>query len=88
MTAHTTGGDPITEMLVPADNHLGEPHVHVDHQYVAIADSPVPVSEPVHPFGWYSMDELDGLPMFPDTVLLAKALFPLIGAVLQVRWVE
>jgi 8-oxo-dGTP pyrophosphatase MutT (NUDIX family) len=71
----------ITEMLVPADNHLGEPHVHVDHQYVAIADSPVPVSEPVHPFGWYSMDELDGLPMFPDTVLLAKALFPLIGAV-------
>jgi 8-oxo-dGTP pyrophosphatase MutT (NUDIX family) len=71
----------ITEMLVPADNYLSEPHVHVDHQYVAIADSPVPVSEPVHPFGWYSVDELDGLPMFPDTVLLAKALFPLIGAV-------
>jgi 8-oxo-dGTP pyrophosphatase MutT (NUDIX family) len=71
----------ITEMLVPADNHLDEPHVHVDHQYVAIADSPVPVSEPVHPFGWYSVDELDGLPMFPDTVLLAKALFPQIGAV-------
>ncbi|MGH8966951.1 MAG: hypothetical protein ACRDXB_16700, partial [Actinomycetes bacterium] len=71
----------ITEMLVPADNHLEEPHVHVDHQYVAIADSPVPVSESVHPFGWYGVDELDGLPMFPDTVLLAKALFPQIGAV-------
>ena len=42
------------EMLVPADNHLGEPHVHVDHRYVAIVDSPVPVSEPVHPFGWYN----------------------------------
>ena len=68
-------------MLVPADNHLGEPHVHVDHQYVAIADSPVPISEPVHPFGWYRVEELDGLPMFPDTVLLTKALFPLIGAV-------
>jgi hypothetical protein len=48
---------------------------------VAIADSPVPVSEPVHPFNWYSVDDLDGLSMFPDTVLLAKALFPLIGAV-------
>ncbi len=71
----------ITEMLVPADNHLGEPHVHVDHQYVAIADSPVPISAPVHPFDWYSVDELDGLPMFPDTVLLAKALFPQIGGV-------
>jgi len=41
-------------MLVPADNHPGEPHVHVDHRYVAIVDSPVPVSEPVHPFGWYN----------------------------------
>lgn len=73
----------ITEMLVPADNHLAEPHIHVDHQYVAIADSPVPVRNPAHPFGWYSVDELDGLPMFPDTVLLAKALFPLIGAVVN-----
>ncbi len=27
----------ITEMLVPANNHLDEPHAHVDHQYVAIA---------------------------------------------------
>jgi 8-oxo-dGTP pyrophosphatase MutT (NUDIX family) len=71
----------ITEMLVPADNHLDEPHVHVDHQYVAIADSPVPVSEPVHPFAWYSLAELDGLSMFPDTILLAKALFPQIGPV-------
>ena len=38
----------ITEMLVPAYNPLGEPHVHVDHRYVAIVDSPVPVREPVH----------------------------------------
>lgn len=71
----------ITEILVHADDHLDEPHVHVDHQYVAIADSPMPVSAPVHPFDWYSVDELDGLPMFPDTALLAMALFPHIGAV-------
>ena len=30
----------ITELMVPADNHLAEPHVHVDHQYVAVAESP------------------------------------------------
>lgn len=71
----------ITELSVPGDNHLDEPHVHVDHQYVAVVDSPVSVSEPVHPFAWYSVDELDGLPMFPDTLLLAKALFSQIGSV-------
>lgn len=73
----------ITEVMVPADNHLDEPHIHVDHQYVAIADSPVPVSEPVHPFDWYAEDELGGLPMFADTLLLAQALFPRIGAVAE-----
>jgi 8-oxo-dGTP pyrophosphatase MutT (NUDIX family) len=71
----------ITEVMVPADNHLDEPHIHVDHQYVAIADSPVPVSEPVHPFAWFCAEELDGLPMFEDTLLLARALFPRIGPV-------
>lgn len=63
----------ITEVLVPADNHVSEPHSHVDHQYVAIADSPVPVSEPAHPFGWFSAEELADLPMFEDTLLLARA---------------
>lgn len=71
----------ITEVMVPADNHLPTPHIHVDHQYVAIADSPVPVSEPAHPFGWFSAEELAGLPMFEDTLLLARVLFPCIGAV-------
>jgi 8-oxo-dGTP pyrophosphatase MutT (NUDIX family) len=71
----------ITEVMVPADNHLDEPHVHVDHQYVAIADSPVLVSEPVHPFAWFCAEDLDGLPMFADTLLLARALFPRIGSI-------
>ncbi|MBV9013335.1 MAG: NUDIX domain-containing protein [Pseudonocardiales bacterium] len=72
----------ITQMAVPADNHLDEPHVHVDHQYVAIADSPVRVRDPAHPFGWYSGEELDALMMFPDTLLQAKTLLSLMGAVL------
>ncbi|MFD2422417.1 NUDIX hydrolase [Amycolatopsis pigmentata] len=71
----------ITEVMVPEDNHLAEPHVHVDHQYVAIADSPTPVSEPVHPFAWFSEDELGGLKMFDDTRLLARALFPIMGSI-------
>lgn len=75
----------ITEVMVPADNHLSEPHVHVDHQYVAIADSPTPVSEPVHPFGWFAADELDGLSMFEDTRMLARVLFPLIGSITAVE---
>ena len=71
----------ITEVMVPADNHLDEPHIHVDHQYVAIADSPDPVSCPVHPFAWYAEDDLHRLPMFADTLALAVALFPRIGSV-------
>ena len=71
----------ITEVMVPADNHLSEPHVHVDHQYVAIADSPVPVSEPVHPFDWYSPQDIERLPLFEDTRLLARVLFPQIASV-------
>lgn len=70
----------ITELMVPADNHLAEPHVHVDHQYVALAESPVPVSEPVHPFAWFGAGELEGLSMFDDTRLLARELFPRIAA--------
>ena len=71
----------ITEVMVPADNHVREPHIHIDHQYVAIAESPVPVSEPAHPFGWFCAEELGGLAMFEDTLLLARALFPGIGSV-------
>lgn len=70
----------ITEVMVPADNHLAEPHVHVDHQYVALAQPPHPVAEPVHSFAWFGADQLDDLSMFPDTRLLAAALFPRIGS--------
>lgn len=73
----------INEIMVPADNHLDEPHVHVDHQYVAMAHSPEPVSEPVHPFDWYGLDELAGLDMFEDTRMLARALFPIIGSIAE-----
>jgi 8-oxo-dGTP pyrophosphatase MutT (NUDIX family) len=69
----------ITEQHVPADNHLGEPHVHLDHQYVAVTDTAEPVREPAHPFGWYSADQLPELDIPKDTRLLAIVLFSCIG---------
>ena len=64
-----------TEFMVPADNHTSEPHFHVDHQYVAVVDSPTPGQQPVHPVAWFSGAALDGLPMPDDTRLLARHLF-------------
>ena len=62
-------------MRVPADNHLAEEHVHVDHAWVGIALDPHPADQPAHPFGWYTAEEIQELPMFEDARLLAKVLF-------------
>lgn len=69
----------ITEIPVPADNHLAEPHIHVDHQYLAIAPDGVPVSAPVHPFRWHAEEDLPAMQMPEDIKLLAKMLFAVIG---------
>jgi 8-oxo-dGTP pyrophosphatase MutT (NUDIX family) len=65
----------ILEQPVPSDNHLAAPHIHVDHLYVAVTGDPAPATEPAHPFAWYAASQLAGLHMFPDTRLLAGALF-------------
>jgi 8-oxo-dGTP pyrophosphatase MutT (NUDIX family) len=65
----------ITEVEVPADNHLAEVHVHVDHMWVALAEDPSPEGVPAHPFGWYSLAETAALPMFEDSRMLAPLLF-------------
>lgn len=66
----------ITRQAVVADNHCAEPHVHVDHQFVAVADAPHdPVAEPVHPFAWHSASEVDTMNVIADTRLLARELF-------------
>lgn len=65
----------ILEQPVPSDNHLAGPHLHVDHLYVAVAADPEPVTAPAHPLSWHAAGELAGLPMFPDTRLMAGALF-------------
>jgi 8-oxo-dGTP pyrophosphatase MutT (NUDIX family) len=68
-----------TEVMVPADNHVAEPHVHVDHQYLAVARSSNPTQKPQHPFAWFTRDELDQLAMPEDTRMLAEYLFDRIG---------
>ena len=75
----------ITEMNVPADNHLSEPHIHVDHQYVAVVDASVAPCPPGHPFGWFGAGDLDHVSMFPDTRMLAGALFPVIASVVRTQ---
>ena len=65
----------IVEQPVPSDHHLASAHVHLDHLYVAVAESSAPVTEPAHPFGWYAAAELAGLHMFDDTRRLAAVLF-------------
>ena len=76
----------IIQQQVPADNHLPEDHVHVDHQYVAVVDDPEPVRAPAHPFAWYWPHELGELRMFEDTRLLAKLLFSCIDDLTGGRW--
>ena len=53
----------ITEMQVPADNHLAAGHVHVDHAWVNVAADPRPATRPAHPFAWRTADEVPVLPI-------------------------
>jgi 8-oxo-dGTP pyrophosphatase MutT (NUDIX family) len=69
----------IVEHPVPADNHLAQPHIHVDHLYLAQARTAQPVTEPAHPFGWYAAGDLAGLVMFDDSRILAGALLAHLG---------
>lgn len=65
----------ILEQPVQHDNHVGWPHIHLDHLYVATASAVQPRTEPAHPFGWYDLADLPELRMFPDTRLLAAMLY-------------
>lgn len=75
----------ILQQPVPADGHLAEPHVHIDHQYVAVVDDPIPAEPAEHVFGWFGPDELADLDLFDDTRLLAGMLFPCLDDILAGR---
>jgi 8-oxo-dGTP pyrophosphatase MutT (NUDIX family) len=65
----------IIEQPVERDNHVAEPHFHVDHLFVAIAAVPESLNHPAHPFAWHEAAELADLNMFDDSRQFALALF-------------
>ncbi|WP_205752751.1 NUDIX domain-containing protein [Cryptosporangium phraense] len=63
------------EIPVGPDAHTGEDHVHVDHQYVALAHSGRP-DETAHPFVWRTEADLsEPEAIIPDARGQANALF-------------
>ena len=68
----------ITEHEVPAERRLPEPHIHVDHLYLAVPTSENPEINPELPFHWYGSEQLTDLEMFPDARSGLLLLFPLL----------
>lgn len=66
----------ILEQPVDSDNHVADPHFHIDHIYVGVASVAEPLTHPAHPFSWHRQSELADLNMFDDTRSLAATLFP------------
>ena len=65
----------ILEQPVERDNHVAEPHFHIDHIYVGVASVAESLTHPAHPFSWHRLEELPDLNMFGDTRSLATAMF-------------
>ncbi|WP_377272413.1 NUDIX domain-containing protein [Peterkaempfera sp. SMS 1(5)a] len=69
------------EIAVSGDNHVAQPHVHVDHHYIAVADRPDrTVGTAEHPLHWVTAQELPGLETPLDVRVLGAQLFGRIGA--------
>lgn len=67
----------IMEQSVSADGRTSVPHVHIDHQYVGVVGSIVPVSEGEMPVEWFTAEQVassqGGMP--DDTRALVLWLF-------------
>lgn len=64
----------IVEQRVPADGHLDEPHIHVDHLFIAVAHGSAPEDAELR-FGWFRQDQLAQLDMFDQTRELIGSCF-------------
>lgn len=72
---HPVTPAPWWTVTMPAapDNHTGEPHVHVDFIYVAVADSADPVQAPECDVRWLGAAQIDDEPgVSEDARLQAK----------------
>ncbi|MFJ6216037.1 NUDIX domain-containing protein [Streptomyces sp. NPDC092296] len=64
------------EIAVAADNHHPEPHLHIDHHYLAVADHPDrPVGPAEHPLHWITAEQLPAQRTPLDVRVLGAALF-------------
>jgi 8-oxo-dGTP pyrophosphatase MutT (NUDIX family) len=66
----------IVQMRADPDGHTAEPHIHVDHVFVAVASGAVPIGRPGHRFAWFSAEDVavaEGIA--EDSRLQAKELF-------------
>lgn len=64
----------IVEQQVPAERREPEPHVHVDHLYLALANVTAPALDAELPFAWYTAGQLAAVDMFADTRVRAAYL--------------
>ncbi|MCA1676946.1 MAG: hypothetical protein LC799_33810 [Actinobacteria bacterium] len=64
----------IVEQQVPAERREPEPHVHVDHLYLALAETTGPASGAELPFAWHAAEQLAAVDMFLDTRARARYL--------------
>ena len=72
----------IVEMLAGPDNHTREPHVHLDHVFLAVVEDEVPAEEQ-HPVAWFTAEEVAAAEgIAEDSRLQAKELFPQVERVI------
>jgi 8-oxo-dGTP pyrophosphatase MutT (NUDIX family) len=74
----------IVEQRVPAERREPEPHIHVDHLYLAVAEASVPAPGAELPFAWYAADQLTAVDMFADTRVRATYLLDRIEILAEV----
>jgi 8-oxo-dGTP pyrophosphatase MutT (NUDIX family) len=68
----------VAEVPASPDRHTGERHLHVDHAYVAVADSPHPVGQPEHQVRWFTPADISAMPgISEDSRTLATRLLNL-----------
>ena len=65
----------IVEHEIGGDNHVAEPHIHVDFKYVGITRSGQQRTTPDHPFRWFDRGELKSAETLDDIRALTSTLF-------------
>ncbi|MFC5183880.1 NUDIX hydrolase [Actinomadura harenae] len=67
----------ITELTrCPPDNHLDQPHGHIDHIWLMGCQEPAPAAPGEHPLEWFTAEQIAALQEIPpDTQVLAAMVF-------------